>query len=174
MSSLERELKSPFTRVDWARVGIALNSAMRDKLEEHIKRDVYDAYTPIEYIRRSKKPSMGTPLTDMDVNSSIHAGLDAGGTFTFQFRYHPTGIHDNVMWSDESGDGLIGRIEKFEPPYNWTPKRKTLNERPFWQEFVEDMVDNGGIANVLAQTLSGLGYETNPGTVTRTPDDGRY
>lgn len=122
-----------------------VNAQMQAALKEHIVQDVYHAYTPRVYERRSQNPGLGTPLSDLNANVGfsvtevqIHEKGVGGQT---RFLYKPTGDHANSAWSGTDGDALIGRIERKDPPYKWGNRKVPM--RPFWQNFVDEMVDAG-------------------------------
>ena len=134
----------------------AVGSELTKHLQEHIRKDVYDAYTPKSYPRRSGHPQFGTPLEspqnmDLQVNK-----------LSLIFSYEPTGDHsgtkkDRLDWSalkkkyqtapnqpikpnPVHGDDLIRRIETGEG-YDWDV---AVPERHFWNNFVEEAVGAGG------------------------------
>lgn len=142
---------------------------MLDALKKHIISDVYGAYRPKTYQRRSKDESLGTPLSDMAKNATVY-NKGAGVTLD----YSPTGAHANENWHTADGNDLIGRIEKKSPPYFQKAQNK-VPERPFWQNFVNEMVDQGELERYFAAAMAMQGeiVETG-GAVTREPQDGEY
>ena len=177
MSALEKELNIP--SVAWKAALLNVKDRMESSLKEHIQEDVYDAYTPHRYRRRSKNENIGTPLIDLEKNADVHARQNENGSYQIYLRYMPTGAHENAAWSSSGkkgvdGDDLISRIEKNDPAYWWPPKKESALERPFWQKYVEEMIDGGGFAEALQQGFASQGYQVTIDSVTRTPDDGNY
>jgi hypothetical protein len=124
---------------------LEVNAKMQEALKEHIEQDVYYAYVPRVYERRSLNPGFGTPLSDLQANVGfsvtevqMHEKGVGGQT---RFQYKPTGQHANSVWSGTDGDALIGRLENKSPAYRWGNRK--VPERPFWQNFVDEMVDGG-------------------------------
>lgn len=142
---------------------------MKNALKSHIETDVYDydVYTPDVYKRRSENPALGTPLNDMDANTYI---FNKGAGVTLQ--YLPTGEHTTKKWHDADGDDLVGRIEKFEPPYNWGD----APPRPFFQNFVAEMVDQNELERYFMEAMAGNGFlvESDETGVIRESEDGDY
>ena len=154
------------------RVGNAMNDVgadMQDALARHIETDVYNKYSPIQYQRRSENHGLGTPLNDMQANSHIY-NKGAGVTI----EYKPTGAHENASWNTANGDDLIGRIEKKNPPYFKKAQGK-VPLRPFWQNFVDEMVDDGMLENFFAAAMRRQGEQViEEGTIVRDANDGAY
>lgn len=178
MSALTKELNIPVEA--WKAALLNVKDRMESSLKEHIQEDVYKAYKPRVYKRRSKNPAYGTPLIDIDDNTypegGAHAYPDGKGGFKININYMPTGEHTVYKWSSAgpngvNGSDLISRIEKNDPPYRWPPSPV---ERPFWQKYVEEMIDGGGFAEALQQGFASQGYQVTIDSVTRTPDDGNY
>ena len=74
------------------------------------------------------------------------------------------------------GDDLIGRIEKHDPEYNWLPKKgKQIPNRPFWQNFVDEMVDDAELERFFVNAMKTQGFEIEIGCgVERETSDGKY
>ena len=171
LESLDKDLKDMQTRIETAvrnsmdTIGVQ----MKDALKTHIETDVYDAYTPTVYKRRSEHPSLGTPLNDMDANTYIF-NKGAGVTLV----YLPTGDHAVSKWSGADGDNLVGRIEKKSPAYNWGDD--DVPERPFFQNFVSEMTDEGELERFFMEAMAGNGFivESDGSGVIRESEDGYY
>lgn len=147
-----------------------MNNA-RDTLKKHIDEDVYEAYTPEVYRRRSDNPDMGVSLGAQAYQEPYTkvippAGGNVGGklVITSKLYYNPSGEHKYPIWSSGSGkrpkwvlnlDGneLISRIEKKSPAYNWGQDK--VPARPFWQRFVDEMVDGGELEKSFVSAMSG-------------------
>ena len=144
---------------------------MKDALAAHIETDVYGAYSPRQYKRRSEDGSRGKPLSDMTANAKVYnkgAGLS--------LHYKPTGDHEIRKWSGVDGDDLIGRIEKKDPMYHFYPTEGEIPDRPFWQNFVSEMIEGGALDDYFAaeMLLQGIVVEREDGGVLREPGDGEY
>ena len=128
----------------------------QDALKRHIVSDVYQAYSPTVYKRRSKNSAMGTPLTNMDAYSDIiePAGGNVNGNLqvTSRLYYNPQGGHKVQKWHDKDFNDLIGRIEKKSPAYRWG--NNLVPERPFWQEFISEMIDQKELEKAFVWALS--------------------
>lgn len=173
-NSIDEELTAFLKQTINPAVTKALDSVgvdMAGALKRHIQTDVYDAYTPKVYERRSEHPGAGTPLDDMNANALTY---NHGSSLTF--AYKPTGEHSNPTWHSVDGDDLIGRIEKHDPEYRWLPKNGTLPNRPFWQNFVNEMIDQKEMEYyfVAAMIMQGITDITADGDLTRESGDGQY
>lgn len=162
---------------------------MADALKRHIDNDVYrkSIYNPKEYKRRSESNGLGTPLNEMGDLSPTGTGnatvYNHGGGLTFEYK--PTGEHANSRWSSSAtqsgsirnvdGDELIGRIEKKTPSYNWGNNK--VPPRPFWQNFVDEMVDDGELERFFVAAMrfhnKDLNIEESSGVI-RDANDGNY
>lgn len=166
---LEDDLREEKKKID-AAVQAALGSVadgMKDALERHIQTDVYDAYEPEVYLRRSENRALGTPLIDMEANvSSVQAGN------ALSFEYLPTGEHTVKRWATADGDALIRRIETGNPPYDF----KDPGNRPFWENFCNEMIVGGGLYDFFARAMAEAGYLVTPegGGVEADGNDGEY
>jgi len=164
-------------------VNPALEKALREvgadmaaALKKHIDTDVYGAYKkPRVYKRRKDDNSLGTPLNDVsDIwGSGGNATAYADGRHV-TLDYSPSGTHKVKAWSDQDGNALIGRIEKKNPPYKYESQERTIPERPFWQNFVNEMVDEGRLDEFFTNAMALAGVEVVPEGVTREGKDGTY
>lgn len=139
-----------------------LADAMKQSLREHIEQDVYGAYKPKAYPRRSENPGFGIPLNDIDSNTFVNTWPD--GVF---LNYKPDGSHSGTKrdlkgrYAEESsmpvianpahGDELVRRIETGRG-YDWDFSMA----RPFFQNFVSDMIEGGGAAQELIEALNSV------------------
>lgn len=168
-----------------AAVNEAVVSDLREVLRRHIRDDVYGMYEPspdaeIKYLRRSEHTGMGTSLLESadEKHAKSLFELKSGGVWVSGISYEPTGEHENMEWSDPDiePDRLISRIENKVPPYNFEHKRK-IPKRPFWQNFVEEMIEGGQFARTVEEILKEKGI-AEPGDtimgVTRDESDGNY
>lgn len=114
----------------------AVSSDMKAALKRHIELDVYSAYDPIDYLRRSENPSYGTPL-----NSDENIGATVSDN-TLIFGYVPTGEHS--LYDDEGldNDELIKVISLAEG-YQWYVKKRKIPARPFWNNFISEIIQGG-------------------------------
>lgn len=143
---------------------------MIEALKKHIETDVYKAYpNPKEYERRSKNSELGRALNDMKANTTVY-NKGAG----VSLEYKPTGEHENSAWHTADGDDLIGRIEKKNPPY-FKKAQGMVPERPFWQNFVNEMIEGEELERffVSAMLMRGVEIEESGGVV-RESGDGDY
>lgn len=173
---------------------------MKETLAFRIVEDVYKEYTPDLYPRRSDNPGFGTPLNDMEKNVLGSAKGGAGGAY-IHFDYLPSGAHSGVFGdviSDElvlerfgveaddpikppeaqaDGNELIRRIETGKG-YDWRPpkkkKKKFTDERPFWQNFVNELIEGNGFAYAAKQAFKREGIEVSEISAEREPKDGNY
>ena len=73
------------------------------------------------------------------------------------------------------GDDLIGRIENWNPRYSYPPRRKRLPARPFWRNFVSEMVDDGMAEHFFARAMREQGDDViEDGSIVRESGDGDY
>ena len=197
MSNLVKELEAPIQRTVWEAVSESIYASMRERLYQHIQTDVYQAYTPSIYPRRSDNGNdvYGTPLDDMDKNA-VKLGVGdkgyhpSGKVMGVGIKYEPSGEHsgkfgdffgkeklkeihhkpeDPVKPNPVSGNELIRRIETGKG-YDWAFDM----ERPFWSNFVAEMVDGGGLAEAIEGAFASQGYDVEIDKVDRTGGDGQY
>lgn len=180
--SIEKETRLILNAMVAREVSNAVYGEMKDALEQHIKDDVYREYSPKEYIRRSKDSNMGVSLRKAVFEKEYTQQIGPYDYTTMDWvaglSYEPTGKHENIMWADLDGDELIRRIERKDPPYNWEPiKGPKIPERPFWQLFIEELIEGGRFARVVERELKERGI-MEPGDrvtgVTRQNEDGNY
>lgn len=142
---------------------------MQDALARHIDKDIYNMYSPVRYERRSENGGLGTPLNDIKANSRIYnhgAGVS--------LEYKPTGDHANASWHTADADELIRRIETKSPPY-FPKAQKRVPSRPFWQNLVNELVDEGMAEHYFAAAMRRRGEEViEDGAIIRDANDGVY
>lgn len=181
MGNLEREFQTWIQTELKSRMAkglMALRDDMRESLSQHIVKDVYNAYQPNEYERRGSAGG----LQEQALNATSHADASADGTsYRIYIQFSPNGNHpDEGKWAERNvrpvhGDDLIGRIEKWSPAYSFRPKHKHLPNRPFWQEFVKEMVDAGMAEHFFARAMREQGDEViEDGAIVREAGDGDY
>lgn len=135
LAALEAQVKNAALHA-----GTILQEDMRACLTEHIVEDVYDAYDPDYYTRRLSdgglldipKNTAGSPLPSV-----------SGNGVEIEIQYEPDGATDglgNAINLHVDGDDLINRIEKKDPHYNWNVDERSIPERPFFRNFVEEMI----------------------------------
>lgn len=127
-----------------------VGTSMTGNLQYHIQRDVYNAYHPKSYPRRSDNPQFGVPMIDV---SNMTSDVDER-RLRLTFIYNPGGEHSGLIrdakdymifdkgemivnpWYDGrenepikpkpvSGDKLIKRIETGEG-YDWKAPEETM------------------------------------------------
>ena len=146
----------------------AVGEEMRGALARHVREDVYAKYSPRVYERRS--------------GGGVGAQAESAGVFSDSTRatvqFKPGGEYPGrERWHTADGDDLIGRIEKHSPEYTFLPTRRKIPDRPFWQNFTDEMVD-GRMEAVFQMELraalpEGWELEMDEG-VHREDEDGRY
>lgn len=182
--SIEKETRMILNAKVGKEISNAVFADMKDALEEHIRDDVYShaIYKPTKYLRRSDDSNMGVSLrkavSEEEYTQQIGPYDYATMDWVAGLSYEPTGKHEHEEWSDTNGDALIGRIERKDPPYNWEPiKGPKIPERPFWQLFIEELIEGGRFAHVIERELKERGImepEDRVTGVTRQSEDGNY
>lgn len=146
----------------------AVGANMQEALARHIETDVYDQYSPKTYERRYENGGLVAQARTARVYNH-----GAGVTL----EYKPDGMHPTeARWHKVDGDELIGRIEKHEPEYNWQPKKKKIPNRPFWQNFVDELVDEKELERYFVDAMreNGATDIIGDGDVIREANDGNY
>lgn len=139
----------------------AVADGMTANLQVRIQEDVYDAYEPKSYPRRSSASGVRFGRSLIDKKNMV---VSFPNSMSMSFSYEPTGYHSGKMqdaldaYSERNnptqrtkshfneplkphpvhGDALIRRIQSGEG-YDWKPP-VALGEfpkRPFWDNFVE-------------------------------------
>ena len=149
------ELQNIEPRIGSAMAAVA--SAAKSSLKSHIQSDVYDKWSPTTYIRTGGIISDGA--TETTASSS-----------RMSLEYTPSGSSE--QWEHPvSGSALVGRIESGSG-YEWS---RHPGARPFWQKFVDEMI-NGGMATAFDSAMyAELGDIYEGGTVvSRDSADGEY
>ena len=177
--AIEKEAKLILNAKVGREISNAVYADMKEALEQHIKDDVYRSYYPQEYLRRSENPSLGTSLLKSAETAKQIGPFDYSTMeLVAGLEYEPTGEHDNSAWYGVDGDLLIGRIEKKEPPYQYEPRKgKGIPKRPFWQMFVEELIEGGRLERTVEAELKRLGIAEPSDHITgviRDGADGNY
>nr|DAG00042.1 MAG TPA: hypothetical protein [Siphoviridae sp. ctBeL15] len=166
MAALEKQVKNAFRA---SRKILA--DDMRLCLQDHVEADVYDKFQPIEYVRRREDGG----LADMSASATVYSDERDGG-MNLTLLYQPSGALDGEGESVDphvDGDDLVDRIEKRDPEYNWTRKPP---KRPFFSNFVQEMIDGGRAEETLVRAMNGadptLGMAADMGVI-REEDDWR-
>lgn len=110
----------------------AVSSDMMAALKNHIELDVYAAYDPKDYLRRSDNPQYGTPL-----NSNDNIGAVVVDN-TLIFGYAPTGEH--ALYDEEINDDELIRVISLAEGYQWDVGKRKIPPRPFWHNFLSEMI----------------------------------
>lgn len=166
VATLEKQVKDAFR---------ASRKALADDmwlcLQDHVEADVYDKFQPTEYVRRREDGG----LADMQASATVYSDERDGG-MNLTLLYQPSGATDgegNEIEPHVDGDDLINRIEKKDPEYNW---RRKPPKRPFFSNFVQEMVDGGRAEETLVRAMNGadptLGMAADMGVI-REEDDWR-
>lgn len=98
----------------------AVATEMINSLRDNISENVYDRYTPREYIRRTDGEAY-PPLESTDYMEYSVRGN------TLEFGYFPSGEHENSEWYERDGDDLIKWLQK---------SHGRVPARPFWEIFL--------------------------------------
>lgn len=93
---------------------------MINSLRESIAENVYDRYTPREYIRRTEGGKY-PPLESKDYMEYSTSGS------VLQFGYFPSGEHENKEWHERDKDDLIKWLQE---------SHGRIPARPFWEIFL--------------------------------------
>lgn len=166
---------------------------MLDSLEKHLLSDVYRAYRPKEYPRRKDHPEFGPSLIDFTTKGQVrnignisedgtwaevgfdylpdgsHSGTtaDLDPTSAYYDADHPRKLKPNPVHRNE----LIRRIESGKG-YDW---KRHPGKRPFWQNFVNEMVDDGMLEYFFAKAMREQGEDVvEDGSLFRESTDGSY
>lgn len=166
LAALEAQVKNAFRASRKA-----LADDMRLCLQDHVEYDVYSKFQPTEYVRRGENGG----LADMQSSATVYSDERDGG-MNLTLLYHPSGAVDgegNNVDPHVDGDDLITRIEKKDPEYNW---RRKPPKRPFFRNFVQEMVDGGRAEETLVRAMNAavpsLGV-TADGSMIREEEDWR-
>lgn len=134
IESITRDFEAFTPRINRA-VSAGLNAVSSDmsaSLKKHIELDVYAAYDPKDYLRRSDNPSYGTPL-----NSDENIGATVVDN-TLIFGYVPTGEHS--LYDEEIDNDELIRVISLAEGYQWFVKKRKIPPRPFWDNFLAEMI----------------------------------
>jgi len=164
MDELVKEIKEALM-ADEPKIEVAMKDVQidaRDALSKHIKRDIYDKWNPTEYERRYGNGGLS------DLSQSIHEWPVSSGRMILE--YTPSGQHP--QWDyPKDGDAMISRIETGRG-YEWA---RHPGPRPFWQNFVDEMVNSGFAEAFDAAMFRQFGADYEVGTVVeRESSDGDY
>lgn len=123
-----------------------LEDIMEDCLASHIEADVYSKYDPQDYIRRKGSGGLS------DLNAYLKKG---GSADEARVEYTPSGA--SSQWENPvDGDELIRRIESKTPQYEW---KKDMPARPFFQNFVSEMIEGGRAEMTVVDWLNRIDKE---------------
>lgn len=170
VAALEAEVKNATLRA-----GTVLQEDMKSCLTEHLVDDVYDAYTPKSYFRRLSDGG----LLDIDKNTAgSRVPTVTNDGVEIELRYEPDGRTNGLgmaVYPHVDGDELIGRIENKSPDYNWDGDMDSIPKRPFFHNFVEEMIEGRAERTMTAAMNAAdpaLGLAAD-GDITRESDDWR-
>ena len=114
-------------------------SELTPALQRHIRKDVYEAYTPRRYQRRYDHPEYGRSLFDIgNMNWSLAKN---GGRESVEFTYEPNGQnkhYPNARFYPD-GDTIIDVLQE-DRGYLWRNMEGIGKERRFWDRFIDDVV----------------------------------
>lgn len=114
-------------------------SELTPALQRHIRKDVYEAYSPRRYQRRDEHPEYGRSLFDIgNMNWSLTKN---GGRESVEFTYEPNGQnkhYPNARFYPD-GDTIIDVLQE-DRGYLWGNMEGIGKERRFWDRFIDDVV----------------------------------
>lgn len=121
----------------------ALREEMALCLAEHVQGDVYEKFTPKEYVRRGEYGGL------MDIDANARFDVRDNGV---RMIYLPSGESEQVDADQQlDGDALIGRIENKKPDYDW---RRKPPKRPFFTNFLGEMIEEGRAERALVDGIN--------------------
>lgn len=146
IGSLREDLESA-TREVKAQIPFALHyvgAEMRERLQEKARTVWYDGYTPLNYDRRTDTGE-GIALAD---SRTMQIDVDED---SLSFTYEPVSNQWIPPDEDVSGDHLINIIQTGTGGFWISPKgEKRVPPRPYWNEFIADMENDGIISAFIA------------------------
>lgn len=135
----------------------AVAATAKEALRKHIQTDVYDAWTPTEYRRTGGLVDGG-------------AIKSTPGPALMIIEHFPSGASEQWKYPVDD-DALIGRIESGSG-YEW---RRHPGPRPYWKNFVNEMIDGVFASQFDAAMAAQFGAEYEGGTIVeRESRDGEY
>lgn len=183
------------------RVAESIGNVMKETLEHRIEEDVYEEYTPRVYPRRSGRgQGYGVALNNMKKTVDIYPkpAEQIAGKVVVTFSYKPSGEHsgtfgdffneeellrlhkkasDPIKPNPVNGDDLIRRIETGRG-YDYHPSSKTKHPftepRPFWWNFVSEMLEGGGFDSAVKSAFAAEGIDIEDVHTERENGDGNY
>lgn len=140
---------------------------MQSALAKHIETDVYPKYRPRMYERRGEDGGLIAQAREAKI-------YNHGNGVAIDFK--PDGTHPTVSgWSKVHGDDLVGRIESHNPEYTWRPKNGNIPNRPFWQNYVSEMIDDNTVEYYFVSAMRRRDFElVEDGDLSRESADGTY
>lgn len=120
-----------------------LASELAPALQRHIQSDVYAAYTPEQYQRRYLHPQYGRSIYS-EKNMRWDLVNRSGEQRSVEFTYEPDGRNTRYPTADyyADGDSLITVLQE-DKGYLWPNSGSIGRERPFWSNFVDEVVRDG-------------------------------
>lgn len=142
----------------------------KDRIKSHVKKDVYDKWNPTEYERRREHGGIIDVEGATRVTGPQIGMIGKTPAVAFSLNYKPDG--ESYQWErPRDGDYLIQRIETGEG-YEWGTHP---GARPFWQNFVNEMIDQNELGDALYREMIALGIEIDGfPSVSRESGDGEY
>lgn len=128
LETIDDDINAFMPRVDKATTaGLkAVASDMKASLIQHVKDDVYAAYSPLDYERTGA----------MVANSAFDYDI-AGGTLVFSYSFDTKSEQPYYAASDD----VIAAIQ--DSKYLWNVRKRKIPERPFWDNFVKEQFLDG-------------------------------
>lgn len=123
-----------------------VGTEMRGSLQVHIMDDVYEQYEPEVYLRRVDYPEYGVSMMD---SSNIEEQIENG---RLHFSYAFSGVNTAFEGAPyyKQSDKIIKAIQD-GVNYSWDVD---IEPRPFWDNFVADMIDKGMAEQYLVKAMN--------------------
>lgn len=119
----------------------AVDRDWRDRLKEHIQKDVYDEYETRVYERRSENTLLGLPLESEERMVTDIQDFSASRTKLMLF-YEPSTRNERYSPNTEFSFGDY-MIEVIEIGYGYHFQAEEIPARPFFSNMLEEEFDDG-------------------------------
>ena len=159
--SLEQDVDSHLPGIKSA-ANMALHSCesvLITSLSEHIQKDWFDRWYPIEYRRRTDHPEDRIPGDGEPLGSEEYMDTKVSD-LTLTFLYTPKSNHRYAKWANHRWDDELIETIQLGPKGKWTwiSQDDPPPERPFWNNFVEEL-RNGLLFAAFEDGFGGRGYD---------------
>lgn len=150
IDSIDKDFDAVMKEIDNAvNYGLeVVGTEMKASLRVHIMDDVYDQYEPEVYKRRVDYPEYGVSMMD---SGNIEEQIENG---RLHFSYVFSGLNTEFKGAPyyRQSDKIIKAIQD-GVNYPWNEKIE-IEPRPFWDNFVSDMFDEGLAEKYLVQAMN--------------------